>query len=65
MYVCHCQAVSDRTIRAEIELGAVDVDDIGDRCGAGTRCGSCLDEIRRLCHDVHVELRSAPVLLAS
>ena len=47
MYICHCRAVSDRTIRAEIELGAVDEDEIGDRCGAGTRCGSCVDEIRR------------------
>ena len=65
MYVCHCRAVTDRAIRAEIELGAVDADDVSDRCGAGTRCGSCLDEIRRLCHDTRLEARSTPVLLAS
>jgi bacterioferritin-associated ferredoxin len=65
MYVCHCQAVSDRTIRAEIELGAVDEDDIGHRCGAGTRCGSCLDEIRRLCHEIGVDVRRTPALLGS
>ncbi|HEX2383795.1 MAG TPA: (2Fe-2S)-binding protein [Acidimicrobiales bacterium] len=64
MYVCHCRAVSDRTIRAEIELGAMDEDEIGDRCGAGTRCGSCVDEIRRLCHEVRLEVRRTPVLVA-
>ena len=64
MYICHCRAVSDRTIRAEIELGAVDEEDIGDRCGAGTRCGSCVDEIRRLCHEVSLEVRRSPVLVA-
>jgi bacterioferritin-associated ferredoxin len=65
MYVCHCHAVSDRAIKAEIELGAIDEDDVGDRCGAGTRCGSCLDEIRRLCHETRLELRHAPLLVAS
>lgn len=41
MIVCHCQVVSDRRIRAEIEAGAVTVDEIAERCGAGARCGSC------------------------
>jgi assimilatory nitrate reductase catalytic subunit len=39
--VCHCQVVSDRVIRREVESGARTVDEIGARCGAGTRCGSC------------------------
>jgi len=39
--VCHCQVVGDRRIRAEIEAGAVTVDEISERCGAGARCGSC------------------------
>ena len=41
MIVCHCQVVGDRRIRAEIEAGAVTVDEIAERCGAGARCGSC------------------------
>ena len=41
MIVCHCQVVSDRRIRAEIEAGAVTVDEIAERCGAGGCCGSC------------------------
>jgi bacterioferritin-associated ferredoxin len=39
--ICHCNAVNDAAIRAEIEAGAVDVEDVAARCGAGDRCGSC------------------------
>jgi len=40
--------VTDRTIRAAIGSGATTVEEIGRRCGAGTRCGGCwpvLDEL--------------------
>jgi bacterioferritin-associated ferredoxin len=39
--VCHCEVVSDRRIRSEVECGARSVDDVGERCAAGTQCGSC------------------------
>ena len=41
MIVCHCQGVSDRRIRAEVEAGARTFDEISGRCGAGAHCGSC------------------------
>jgi bacterioferritin-associated ferredoxin len=53
MWVCSCLAVTDHEIRAEIEAGARDEHDIAERCGAGTDCGTCVDEIRRLCEDLH------------
>jgi bacterioferritin-associated ferredoxin len=46
--VCHCEVVSDRHIRREIQCGAVDVEQVGDRCGAGTQCGSCRPTIGAL-----------------
>ncbi len=49
MYVCHCRAVSDSHVLEAIEQGAQDENDIGRMCGAGTGCGSCHDELRRLC----------------
>jgi bacterioferritin-associated ferredoxin len=39
--VCHCHRVNDRAVREAVEAGALDVEDVGAHCGAGTRCGSC------------------------
>ena len=47
MYVCHCKAVTDRTIDRVIREGACTTRDVGRACGAGTECGSCLPELRR------------------
>lgn len=41
MYVCSCEAVTDRTIKAAIASGARTIEDIAARCGAGARCGGC------------------------
>ena len=48
MVVCHCRAVNDRAIRAEIGAGALDLDDVAARCGAGSRCGGCRPVIAAL-----------------
>jgi bacterioferritin-associated ferredoxin len=48
MIVCHCQAVSDRVIRSEIEAGAAREQELAERCGAGARCGGCLPALQRL-----------------
>jgi bacterioferritin-associated ferredoxin len=48
MYVCHCRAVTDRVIRAQIEQGARDEESLVRACGAGGRCGGCLPLMRRL-----------------
>lgn len=49
MWVCHCRAVSDSSVLQAIAAGAEDESDIARLCGAGTGCGSCHDELRRLC----------------
>ncbi|ONI84587.1 (2Fe-2S)-binding protein [Saccharothrix sp. ALI-22-I] len=45
MYVCICAAVSDTQVRACIRNGARTVEEIGERCQAGTGCGTCLDHL--------------------
>lgn len=45
MYVCICHAVTDSDLEAEIGAGARTEDEIGERCRAGTSCGSCVDRI--------------------
>jgi bacterioferritin-associated ferredoxin len=46
MIVCACHPTSDRDVDEIIDDGARTVEDISRRCGAGTGCGACLDELR-------------------
>jgi bacterioferritin-associated ferredoxin len=45
MYVCICHAVTKTDVEAEISAGARTQQQIGDRCGAGTGCGGCVEKI--------------------
>ncbi len=54
MYVCHCRAVTETTIRAAIEAGARSWADLARRCGAGSRCGGCSPLLRQLLADYGV-----------
>lgn len=48
MYVCICHRVRECEIRRVIQAGAQSEDSVGDACGAGTGCGTCLDRIADL-----------------
>jgi bacterioferritin-associated ferredoxin len=41
MVVCSCHGVSDRRVRREIDHGATSIDEIAERCRAGSCCLSC------------------------
>ncbi|MGH9118896.1 MAG: (2Fe-2S)-binding protein [Acidimicrobiales bacterium] len=41
MYICHCNAVTDASIRSAIDGGARTIDEVSARCRAGTGCGGC------------------------
>ncbi len=45
MIVCLCYGKSERDVDAVIRDGAESVEAVGDRCGAGTGCGACVEEI--------------------
>jgi bacterioferritin-associated ferredoxin len=45
MYACLCARVREGELRAAIRGGANTEDAVGDTCGAGTGCGSCLPRI--------------------
>jgi assimilatory nitrate reductase catalytic subunit len=46
--VCACFAVGLETIRAAIREGAADIGAIGAALKAGTNCGSCVPELRKI-----------------
>ena len=43
MYVCGCRAVTDREVHEAVQAGARSAAEVADRCGAGSRCGNCVD----------------------
>ncbi len=46
MLICLCHPTSNRDVDNVIDEGARTVEEIGQRCGAGTGCGACVDELR-------------------
>jgi bacterioferritin-associated ferredoxin len=49
--ICHCRAVSDRTVREQVAFGARELEAVADWCGAGGRCGGCRPALARLLAD--------------
>ena len=52
MYVCICARVREGEVRTAILGGARCEESVGNACGAGTGCGSCLDRICDLIDEV-------------
>ena len=48
MYICICMVVSRLTIEKVIASGARSVEEVGERCAAGTDCGKCRTAITRM-----------------
>jgi bacterioferritin-associated ferredoxin len=48
MLVCHCNAVTDRTIREAVRAGACSTAAVTALCGAATGCGGCRDLVERI-----------------
>ena len=51
MYVCVCNAVTDREIRAAAELGARTLEDLSTTLGVATCCRKCSDCARQVLND--------------
>jgi bacterioferritin-associated ferredoxin len=48
MIVCHCKAVSDRTIREAVQRGARTMRQCALASNAGRGCGGCLPVVREI-----------------
>ena len=53
MYVCLCNAFTDRDVHRAIDSGAHTVGQVYKTCGAVPQCGKCKDTIRELLTDRH------------
>jgi bacterioferritin-associated ferredoxin len=61
MFVCICARVRETEVRLAIQCGAHTEESVGDACGAGTGCGSCLD---RICDLIDEEMADTPLAAA-
>jgi bacterioferritin-associated ferredoxin len=48
VFICICARVRESEIREVVRAGAETEDSVGDACGAGTGCGTCLDRIAEI-----------------
>lgn len=46
--VCYCMSVTSGMIKEAVEAGARTLEEVQAATGAGTVCGSCLEDVRRL-----------------
>lgn len=62
MYVCICNAVTDRQIRHAAEDGVVSMAELSRRTGCSDCCGSCSDLASEILEDA---VRRLPLPLAT
>jgi bacterioferritin-associated ferredoxin len=60
VYVCICERVREREVRIAVRRGARTEESVGEACGAGTGCGSCLE---RICDLIDEESRTDTLAL--
>ncbi|MDV7243026.1 MULTISPECIES: bacterioferritin-associated ferredoxin [Rhodococcus] len=48
MFVCICKAVTETEVHEHVHDGADSADAIGERCGAGWGCGTCVNRLEEI-----------------
>lgn len=64
MFVCVCNAVTDREIRACAELGVVTLEDLRTHIGVASCCGRCARTAEQLLNE-HAAQRTAGEAITS
>ncbi len=53
--VCYCMNVTNGMIKDAVENGAASLEEVQEITGAGTVCGACLENVRRLVEEFLAE----------
>ncbi|NLE79810.1 MAG: (2Fe-2S)-binding protein [Rhodococcus sp.] len=48
MFVCICKAVTEEEVHQHFDDGADNADAVGERCGAGLGCGTCVERLNEI-----------------
>lgn len=62
MYICLCNAITDRDVRAAASSGCTSVSDVYRHCGGQPQCGKCVPFVRAML--AAVELKQASVAVS-
>jgi bacterioferritin-associated ferredoxin len=65
MYICLCNAITDRQIVRAAELGARSSEDLARELGVGLGCGRCASCAKALLHEAVAKIRSPSQLVSS
>ncbi len=49
--VCSCMGVTSGMIKEAVDSGATTLEEVQEATGAGTVCGACLDDVKRLVNE--------------
>jgi bacterioferritin-associated ferredoxin len=60
MIVCHCKAISDRTIRQAVREGACSFREVALQSNAGRNCGGCRPAVLDVIEEETAERDRAP-----
>lgn len=53
--VCYCTNVTNGMIKDAVDAGASTLEEVQEATGAGTVCGSCLENVQRLVEEFVAE----------
>ncbi len=59
MYVCNCNGIRERQVRAAIDAGAARPSEVFRHCDAKPQCARCVCEIREMINEQAEVLRYA------
>lgn len=59
MYVCNCNGIREREVRAAIDAGAVRPSQIFKACGTQPQCARCVCDMRRMLEETEQTLKFA------
>lgn len=60
MYVCICNAITDKEIRHAVDNGAKDLWDLQAELGVAAGCGSCKEHAMEVVRDVRDAIMKSP-----
>jgi len=58
MYVCVCNAITDKQIRKAAECGARNIRDLQSKLGVATNCGSCKEVATEILQESRQQTRT-------